>query len=171
MCLPKEEVLEKSADICRNLISLERFESAKNILAYAAVRCEADMDSLIKHCFRTGRRVFLPVLTGKGVFEAREYTEGLSLVTNAYGIPEPVDGKSISPEELDFIVVPGVAFGRCFHRIGYGAGYYDRYLPKAANAFKAGAAYAFQVVERIKAGAHDIPLDALVTERDVIYRV
>jgi 5-formyltetrahydrofolate cyclo-ligase len=150
---------------------MKAFQEAKNILAYAAVGCEADMDFLIRHCFSTGRRVFLPVLTGPGVFEAREYRQGDTLIQNKHHIPESVNGQAIAPEELGFITVPGVAFDKRLHRIGYGAGYYDRYLPLAKNAFKAGAAYAFQVVDRIGAELHDVPLDALVTERDVFYKL
>ena len=83
-------------------------------------------------------------------------------------MPEPQGKTTIAPESLDLVVVPGVGFDRQGHRIGYGLGYYDRTLSTCANAKFVGLAYSFQVVERLPEEKHDIRLDYLVTECEMI---
>ena len=89
----------------------------------------------------------------------------------AFGILEPdpeVYPVTVEPNEIGVVFVPGVAFDRLGHRLGYGKGYYDRWLRGASALEKIGLAFSFQVLERLPAEAHDVRLDLLVTEQDVL---
>lgn len=77
---------------------------------------------------------------------------------------------ALSVQELDVVIVPGVAFDRKGGRLGYGGGYYDRFLPQLRpNALKIGIAYQLQMVEQLPMETHDIPLDLIVTEKSVYH--
>jgi len=88
------------------------------------------------------------------------------LVTNIFGIPEPISKQIIYP---DIILVPMVAFDQNFNRIGYGGGFYDRYLKKIKKKKRIvsiGLAYSFQKVKKIPVNKYDIKLDYVITEKD-----
>jgi 5-formyltetrahydrofolate cyclo-ligase len=154
-----------------NILKMPQYKKAKNILSYAAFGNEANLERIMQIALNEGKRIFLPVLMEDNHFEAREHKKDIPTTKNAFGILEPKDGELIEPEKLDLILVPGLAFDNRLHRIGFGAGYYDRYLFKAKNAFKLGAAYAFQIVDYFKEESHDVCLDAIASERDILYRV
>ena len=85
---------------------------------------------------------------------------------NKYGIPEPISNKIVYP---DILLVPLVAFDRNLNRVGYGGGFYDRYIKKLRKNKKIitiGLAYSFQKVKQINVNKHDIKLDFIVTEKD-----
>lgn len=88
------------------------------------------------------------------------------------GIPEPDSDilNRLDPKKIDLVIIPGVGFDFNKHRIGYGAGYYDRFLPKLRpDCIKAGVAYSFQLVDKIPTGRYDMPMDIIITE-DMIIR-
>lgn len=169
--LTGEEALIRSSLICRNIMQMRQYQDAKTILCYYAFGNEVNLEQLMKNAFTADKKIFLPVLKEGNHFEAREFKKDTLFTKNSFGIPEPKEGLLIEPEELDLVIVPGLAFDRRMHRIGFGAGYYDRYLLKAKSAYTIGAAYAFQIVDYIKEEMHDVCLDAVVSERDVLYRV
>jgi 5-formyltetrahydrofolate cyclo-ligase len=84
------------------------------------------------------------------------------------GIKEP-EGKGVPPEKIDIVVVPAVAFYKYGHRLGYGKGFYDRFLKKT-KALKVGVAYDFQILEKLPAESHDIPVDLIITPTQIIMR-
>ncbi len=95
------------------------------------------------------------------------------LVPGTWGILEPPENsrKVVPAEEIDLAVVPGLAFDRQFNRLGYGAGYYDRFLPKLKkNAVKAGICYSIQLIDQIPVEAFDIAMDIIVTDTEVLVR-
>ena len=169
--LTAEEVQEHSYLICGNIMRMPQYESAKNILLYFPIRNEVDITRLLMDCLCAGKHAFLPVMQDQNHFEAREYEEFGLMVKNNLNILEPIDGETIAPGKLDMIVIPGLAFDKSLNRVGFGAGCYDRYLGSAVNAFKVGAAYSFQILDRIEQESHDFCLDAIATEHDIIYRV
>jgi 5-formyltetrahydrofolate cyclo-ligase len=90
---------------------------------------------------------------------------------DACGIPapDPARARQIDPAEIDLVLVPGTAFDRAGGRVGMGAGFYDRYLPRCTRAFWLGVAFEAQLVERAAAGPLDARMDAVATERGVWY--
>ena len=90
------------------------------------------------------------------------------LLLNKYGIPEPVNNNKVYP---DILLVPLVAFDKDLNRLGYGGGFYDRYIQKISKikkVFKVGLAFSFQKLKNIPSNKYDKKLDLIITEKDII---
>lgn len=157
---------EKSAAICRNISSMPEYESAECVMLYMPIRSEADLRPLMRMAVQDGKRVCLPVCREEGLMDAVEYTGEETLQTGAFGVSEPV-GNVVAPEEIDLILCPGLAFDGNGGRLGYGKGYYDRYLQKV-HAFLAGICYTECVVEKVPVQAHDRVMQAVVTQTGIL---
>ena len=143
------------------------YTEASALALYAPVRNEVHTDRLLKAALSVGKSVCFPRLEN-GLIVFVEVVDLCDLQPGQFGVLEPQGLTVINPECLDLIVVPGVGFDRQGHRIGYGLGCYDRVLAECSNAGFMGLAYSFQVVERLPAEKHDIRLDYLVTEDELI---
>jgi len=157
-------------EIMDRILYLPEFLSAKCVLLYSSKGGEVHTDGIIRSALAAGKKVALPV-TGKEkhmlhIYEIKEIDE---LVLGAFGILEPSvrEGREVLPEEVDLALIPGVSFDRRGHRIGYGMGYYDSLLKKIRGR-KVGLCYSFQIVEKVPEESHDVPMDALVTEKEVM---
>jgi 5-formyltetrahydrofolate cyclo-ligase len=171
------EVFERSAAVAERLCSLKEYMNAATIMAYISVRNEVGTDFFIKRCMLDGKTVAIPKVENRmppeaGMLAAYVIKEpGKDLTDGFKGIPEPDASvlKRLDPKEIDMVVVPGIAFDYRRYRIGYGAGFYDRFLPELRpDCLKVGLAYEIQVVEMIPAADHDMRMDLVVTERRVI---
>ena len=143
------------------------YAEASALALYAPVRNEVHTDRLLKAALAVGKRVCFPRLEN-GLIIFVEVADPCDFQTGQFGIPEPQGRTGINPECLDLIIVPGVGFDRLGHRVGYGLGCYDRVLTECSHAEFMGLAYSFQVVDRLPAEKHDIRLDYLVTEDELI---
>lgn len=150
---------------CARILSLPGYPGARVVLAYHPVGGEVDTLKMIERMRSDGKTVCLPAITGKGVMEARRMD---CLVPGPFGIPCP-EGPVVAPEEIDLIVVPGLAFDKTCHRLGQGGGYYDRYLPKCRG-IAVGLAYEYQIVDRLPLEAHDAQMDFVATEATLYIR-
>jgi len=167
---------EMSQKIARKITALEAFKKSGIIMAYMDFRNEVATMDLIKFCITHNKKVALPRIecseTGLKDIFAYEINDVLSdTEPGFYGIMDPVRKAEnlVSPDKIDIVLVPGVAFSEDRYRIGYGAGYYDRFLKKVrADCIKVGMAFEFQVLEKIPAEEHDVPLDIIITERRII---
>ena len=161
-----EDAMWLASDVIVEKISgLSAYKKARTVLFYCPFNNEVEITALIERAF-SQKTVCLPrIEPGEGRMTARRVYNLKSVEIDRYDILAPTnDSQIVKPEEIDFIAVPLVAFDEGLHRIGYGGGYYDRFLPKCVNAFTCGVAYSFQKVQRIDAKPHDIRLDAVVTE-------
>ncbi|MGB5440176.1 MAG: 5-formyltetrahydrofolate cyclo-ligase [Gammaproteobacteria bacterium] len=151
--------------------------NSRHIAAYLATDGEIDPMPLIQRLWQLGKRIYLPVLApfAKNTLWFARFEQGEHLVFNRYGIPEPERRRLIKPRDLDLVFTPLVAFDRNGHRLGMGAGYYDRsfaFLGNRTRLYKpklVGLAYEFQKQAALDVNSWDIPLDAIVTE-NTIYR-
>lgn len=173
--LSRDEREAKNSAICARLVEMPEFDRAKLVMAYMDFRDEAGTACIIAECFKRRKRVALPVVTGKNGtafgLQVFETVPGTGLLKSSFGISEPDPGTAVRVDEaeIDLVIVPGVAFDLLKYRIGYGAGYYDRFLAKLRpDCVTVGIAYDLQIVDRIPAEAHDIPVDKVVTEHRVI---
>ena len=164
--LSRPERLAGSEAICRKLLELPELREAQVILSYVALEDEADLAYLHRR-LAPGVRLCFPVSLPGGVMEAWEPG---GWVKGPYGIWEPDRSCSrpVEPEELDLVLAPCVAFDAACRRLGHGAGYYDRYLPRV-HAPVIAPAFETQKLERVETDAHDRSMDAIVTEKQ-IYR-
>lgn len=155
----------KSHLILQHLVNLEEFRKAKVVAIYLSVNGEVETSEVIKWANQEGKEVCVPVVREKGTMCLVVHEPLDELGRGRYNIPEPV-GK---PERhhADIVVVPGVVFDRLGHRIGMGGGYYDKYL-KDRKCLNVGICFDFQLVEKIPRELHDVPMDLVVTEREVL---
>jgi len=167
-----DELTEKSAVICRKLLELPEFNAAKLVMTYMDFRNEVNTREFIRESIRRGKRIALPVvLSAKrnaSLIAAYEVHDLESCIRKgSYGICEP-DIENTYPvleTDIDMIVVPGVAFDCCRRRIGYGAGYYDRFLKKLRpDCISIGLSFEIQLTDELPCEEHDSELDMIITE-------
>lgn len=162
--------------IDRDLAAAEVSSAVRSILADAgtgtvlvfwAFGSELPTGGLIDALVAEGRTVCLPRIAS-GELEARTYRPGDPVIEVSFGAREPAEGRLVDPEELDAVLVPGVAFDDLGYRIGYGGGYYDRFLVRVRpEALRIGIGMGVQRVGRVPRGNLDLPVDLVVTERGV----
>ena len=144
---------------------LDAFRRADRILAYMDFGGEVRTRYFVSRMLREGRQVALPRVEGSQMrfYPVRDLENQKK---SSYGIPEPTGETAVFWDEA-FMIMPGVAFDRQRRRIGYGGGYYDRFLADRPSIFKAAVAFSFQIFEEIPCDERDVCPDCVVTERDV----
>lgn len=153
------------AIIANRLFESEAYKNAKRVMCYADYNGEVPTKQICARILADKKALFLPRCEGDGVMVCVGVTDMNSLKIGAYGILEPVGEKSF--EEPDLVIVPVVAFDRKMGRMGYGGGYYDRFLAKTGAVR---CAIAFGVQEAAKAAFEptDVLMDLIITEREMI---
>ncbi len=154
----------KSRAICTAFTALEAFNSAKSVCVYMSAFNEVDTEQIIKECIRQKKDIAVPVIEGDDIYLCRYST---SLVSGAFKIREPEEKIKVDEESIDVFAVPALAFDKKGGRVGFGKGYYDKLL-SAAKGVKVGLLYDFQLVEDLPKEKHDILMDFLITEEQVI---
>ena len=157
----------KSQEIEERLFSLSKFKSACAVVFFASFRSEVETGPMIRRALASGKRVILPKVKGKELelFEIKNFDKDVS--PGAWGIPEPRESRPVRLDQVDVIVVPGAAFDELGNRLGYGAGFYDRLLSEFSKLTIA-VAFEVQIVSKIPADQHDVPVRKIVTEKRVI---
>ena len=152
-------------EILRRLLQTEAFRESDLVLCYVSVASEADTRALLSHCFAVGKRVAVPRCEGGGVMRFHEVTSLQTLRVSPLGIPEP-DASFPVPQcsEKTLCIVPGLLFDLAGHRIGYGGGYYDRFLA-AFPGKTVGLCYEALLCERLPHEPFDCPVQTLLTEK------
>lgn len=153
---------QKSAEIFEKLKNNERFRSAGTVLCYWSMPDEVHTHDFVAGA-AGGKRLLLPVVSGDDLL-IREFT-GLSGMVEgeAFAIPEPdCNSKEVGIEEIDLVIVPGVAFDAGGGRMGRGKGYYDRLL-RGCGAYKIGVCFDFQIVDDVPKDEHDVPMDEIIS--------
>lgn len=167
-----EEQVSKSQAICRTLISTPEFITARVIMVYLDARGEVRTDGIIRYCWDNGKRVAVPVCVPKThQLLASELMSFNELQNGFYNIREPKQEyiRLISPDQLDLIIVPAVAYDRRGYRIGYGGGYYDRFLSSISRTMPlVGIAFDLQIIEAVPVEDFDIPVNMVITESGII---
>lgn len=160
-----------SARVCDRAAVLPELELAATVMLFASFRSEVDTGPLVAACLERGIAVALPRVLGPRLLEAVLVTDpATDLAPGTWGIPEPRAGLPVvAPDGLDVVFVPGAAFSAAGARCGYGGGYYDAYLPRLAPGTpRIAIAFDVQVLEAVPCEAHDLTMDAIVTESRVI---
>ena len=165
--MPAEEARTKSERIATTVKSLPEYAEAKTVLFYVSAKPnEVDTHSLIREALSRGIRVLVPVTDfDRGELIVSEIESMEELVPARFGLLEP-RRDSLRPahaDEADTVIVPGVAFDRSCRRIGFGGGYYDRFLADA-DLTTIALSYEGQLVERVPTDSKDVPVDMVVTE-------
>jgi 5-formyltetrahydrofolate cyclo-ligase len=165
----KEENRKKSKEIKEKLFGLKEYRDAKTVLFYVSYDGEVFTHDMIKESLKE-KRVVVPISDPKNcsltLSELRSWGD---LVEGSYGILEPEKdcNKEIPVENIDLIIVPGVAFDLNGNRLGHGKGYYDSLLRRNRDVLTIGLAFEFQVIDSIPIEKHDIPVGIIITEKRI----
>jgi len=163
---------ERSALAARaeaRLLTLPELRGAETVLLFYSFGSEIPTAVLVRRLLERGRRVLLPYLTDGNSMEAAEIRPGDPLEQTEYGPKEPARRVAVDPAEVDLVVTPGLAFDRAGGRLGYGGGYYDRYLARLQpHALRVGICFAAQVVDEVPLEDADQRVDVVVTDTEVV---
>lgn len=170
--IPEPEFYGASADIIEELKEQKEYQDAETIHCYVSInkRREVETRVLIKEMIARGKDVVVPVTE----FESGSLThirlESYSdLKENKWGVMEPTRGEEVTPEAIDLVIVPMVGGDEQCNRIGYGEGFYDRFL-KDVDCPKIGLLFDVNIVEQLPTENFDIPLDKIITEKRILNR-
>ena len=167
--MTRTERFEKSMQIFEQLITVPEFKRADRIYTYVSMDNEIDTIMLIDYSLSLEKRVFVPRVSGRDM-EFYEISDRSELSPGYMGIYEPdINGREPDYSRTGFMCMPGLAFDKSHNRIGYGGGFYDRYLSVENKLYKAALAYEAQLLESIPAQDGDVRPDMIVTEEN-IYR-
>lgn len=153
--------------IADRFAELPEVRDASTVMLFSSFGSEVPTGPLIERLRERGVTVALPRIED-GDLVPVAFAPGDPVRPTSFGAVEPVAPKELDPGSLDVVGVPGVAFDRLGRRVGYGGGYYDRFL-RERTAFRVGIAFSLQVLDgRLPAGSFDIPVHAIVTEDETI---
>lgn len=155
----KEDTRErKSRLIKRKLLRTKEFIKAKKVMFYIAFRGEVNTEEMIREAKAKGKLVTVPVCERNRIaIRPCMLEEHAHLKKGPYGVREPAQRKCIRLEDLDLVIVPGVAFDKKGNRLGRGKGFYDRFLSRLPRDIPSiGLAFSFQIIPSIPASAHDV---------------
>lgn len=171
--IPDDLAAAWSASICKNIQALPQYANAESVLAYMPVKGEVSVLELLAQALRDQKQVYLPAVDAqkKEMWFYRIYSL-TGLQEGVFHIPEPPreEAFEIKKDAQVLVLVPGIAFTRNCRRLGYGGGYYDRFLPLVPHAYKAAPAYEAQLVDTLPQELTDLPVDAVCTEVHAIKR-
>lgn len=163
-----EEVAEKSSLIAQKVLKTPEYEEADNILLYADYCHEVMTRDIFDAAVLRKKKVFFPKAKDDGTMEFYQVISVKQLESGYKGIKEPITDKQYQyrfwRNEDTLIIVPGVAFDTKGYRVGYGKGFYDRFLRDKRQMTVMGLCYSNQIVEEIPHDEHDIRMDKIITE-------
>jgi 5-formyltetrahydrofolate cyclo-ligase len=160
-------VLSWSAEVTARFLSADAYADATTLALYCAIRSEVRTAEIFTAAQQAGKRLLYPRTVGSSLeFVVVENLQ--MLVAGRFGIHEPLSGAILPLEEIDLMVLPGVAFDQKGIRLGYGLGCYDRVLAPPTRPTLVGLAYDFQIVPSLPQEEHDIPVDFVVTEGKIL---
>lgn len=162
------QVEEWSHQITDQVLKLSEFVKAKHILAYADYNHEVMTRYIIEEAWKAGKEVAVPKVVGKDMIFYR-LTDFSQLEPGYFGIPEPVRGEIVKWEDA-LMVMPGVAFDPENNRVGYGGGFYDRFLEKHPDITRLAVAFDFQILDLVPTEPTDICPQIIVTQSKVYRR-
>lgn len=160
--LSSEDISNFSEKISRKILRHPKFVDSKSIFLYFSIGSEVSTTFIIEESLKLGKNVFLPVLDHSDNLSFHKFESFSKMKKGKFGILEPTS--KVSLIDPDLVVVPALAFDLHLHRLGYGKGYYDRFL-KSTSAYKIGICFDFQIIEKIPNESHDQKMDEIISEK------
>ena len=159
-----DEKIARSQGIMAQVEALPEFEKAGTVLMYWSMDDEVATHAMVERWWRE-KTILLPCVDGDDL-KLRQYTGPECMQAGPeFGIGEPMGLEFTRLDEVEMIMVPGVAFDRKNNRMGRGRGFYDRLLKSTPRAYKVGVAFDFQLFDEIPVEAFDVPMDKVVVEK------
>lgn len=159
--MSEEQITSRSAELARQFYASELYRNAKTIYGYMPYNQEVRTIPMMEQAIRDGKKVAVPKVYGQ---EMRFILmDDLSAVEKGYaGIPEPVADGPVANDETALVLMPGLAFDQEGHRIGYGGGFYDKFLASEPGHPTLALCYDFQMLPRVQTEEFDIPVDIVL---------
>ena len=159
--MTEEQIVKASETLGQLFADSELYRQAKTIYGYLPYNQEVRTVPMLQRALADGKRVAVPKVYGEEMKFI--YLTDLSRVDVGYaGIPEPVDDGPVADDPTALVLMPGLAFDRQGRRIGYGGGFYDRFLAEEPNHPTLALCYSFQMVEAIPTEEFDVPVDCVL---------
>ncbi|MBW2992053.1 5-formyltetrahydrofolate cyclo-ligase [Candidatus Woesearchaeota archaeon] len=162
-------VSEKSRKIIERLKKLDEYRNAKTIMPYLSLDIEVNTKEFIKNELKEKNKTIIVPFIEKNNIQISKLNDFNELKQGKYNILEPIKKQKYN-KNIDIIIVPGVAFDENCSRIGFGKGYYDRFLEKYKNTLKIALAFEEQIINNIPKEPHDKKVDMIITEKRIMRR-
>jgi 5-formyltetrahydrofolate cyclo-ligase len=164
-------ISEQSDNMAKQLYAWPYYQQAKIMMLFLSMKHEPQMMKIIANAWLQGKTVCVPSMRQEfGVMDAAVIHHMNDLVRGRLNLlePNPINLEVLDPKIIDVIVVPGVGYDQKGNRVGMGAGYYDRFIPRAPQALLIGAVWSSQIVESIPCSYYDKPVHYLLNEDGII---
>ena len=159
--MTEEEIVSRSEKLAALFLASDAYRNAKTIYGYLPYNQEVRTVSMLEQALKDGKRVAVPKCYGdemKFIF-----MDDLSKVEKGYAnIPEPIADEPVADDETALVLMPGLAFDPQGHRIGYGGGFYDKFLAAEPGHPTLALCYAFQMLPHLETEEFDIPVDTVL---------
>ena len=160
--LTEEQIVRYSEELAQKLFAHPLYQAAKSIYGYMSYNQEVRTMPILRQAQADGKRVAVPKVYGETDMRFLWLDDPSRIAPGAFGIPEPVDDGPEADDPAALVLMPGLAFDPQGHRLGYGGGFYDRFLAAEPHPTIA-LCYAFQLLPQLETEAHDIPVDAVLS--------
>ncbi|MCI6227312.1 MAG: 5-formyltetrahydrofolate cyclo-ligase [Candidatus Faecousia sp.] len=159
--MTEEEIVSRSEKLGHLFAQSEAYKAAKTIYGYLPYNQEVRTVPMLEQALKDGKRVAVPKVYGEEMKFL--YLDDLTKVEKGYaGIPEPIADGPVADDETALVLMPGLAFDPQGHRIGYGGGFYDKFLAAEPNHPTLALCYEFQMLPKLDTEEHDIPVDTIL---------
>ena len=159
--MTEEEIVSRSAKLGVLFTQSDAYKNAKTIYGYLSYNQEVRTVPMLEQALRDGKRVAVPKVYGDEMKFL--YLDDLTKVSKGYaGIPEPIADGPVADDTTALVLMPGLAFDPQGHRIGYGGGFYDKFLAAEPNHPTLALCYEFQMLPVLDTEEHDIPVDTVL---------
>ena len=159
--MPEAEIVFRSERLAELFVNSEAYQNAKTVYGYLPYNQEVRTVPMLQQALRDGKRVAVPKIYGDTMKFL--YLDDLSKVEkNDMGIPEPIADDPVAEDETALVLMPGLAFTKKGDRMGYGGGFYDRFLAQEPHQPTLALCYEFQIVDNLPTEEYDIPVDTVL---------
>lgn len=159
--MTEAEIEERSAKLAQLFFASRAYQNAKTIYGYLPYNQEVRTVPMLERALKDEKKVAVPKVYGEEMKFL--YLDDLTAVANGYaGIPEPIADEPVAQDETALVLMPGLAFDPQGHRIGYGGGFYDKFLAAEPNHPTLALCYEFQMLPKLDVEDHDIPVDTVL---------
>lgn len=159
--MTEAQIVSASEKLGEKFVASALYRQAKTIYGYLPYNQEVRTVSMLERALRDGKKVAVPKVYGEEMKFI--YLDDLSKVEKGYaGIPEPIADEPVADDQAALVLMPGLAFDKEGHRIGYGGGFYDKFLAAEPNHPTLALCYDFQMQEHLETEEFDIPVDCVL---------
>ncbi|HAL87869.1 MAG TPA: 5-formyltetrahydrofolate cyclo-ligase [Clostridiales bacterium] len=159
--MTEAEIEERSARLAQLFFASDAYRNARTIYGYLPYNQEVRTVPMLARALKDGKKVAVPKVYGDEMKFL--YLDDLTAVAKGYaGIPEPIADGPVAHDETALVLMPGLAFDPQGHRIGYGGGFYDKFLAAEPHHPTLALCYEFQMLPKLEVEAHDIPVDTVL---------